>query len=65
MDTPSVYLKLTDDQQEWYEERAAILEYEAGLRRHLAEAEALRGLRGRIRAKFECIANTKDAALTQ
>jgi hypothetical protein len=31
--------------QEWYEERAAILEYEAGLPRAEAEAEALRLLR--------------------
>jgi hypothetical protein len=34
--------------QEWYDERAAILEYDAGLPRPAAEAEALRLLRAYV-----------------
>ena len=41
MTVRSVFLELSEDEQEWYEERAAILEYEAGLPRHIAEASAL------------------------
>lgn len=33
---------LTPDQREWYEERAAILEYDAGLSKYMSEADAER-----------------------
>ena len=34
--------KLTSEQKEFYEERAAIAEYDAGLSRYIAEQEAIR-----------------------
>ena len=52
MDTPppatrSVWLDLTADEREWFEERAAIIEHLAGAPRHWAEVLATQVLRER------------------
>ena len=41
-ETKQTYVFLNEDEQEYFEERAAILEYEAGLERARAEKEAWR-----------------------
>jgi hypothetical protein len=33
----SVWIELTENQREWLEERTAILEYDGGVPRHIAE----------------------------
>lgn len=38
-------LNLTEDENEYWEERAAILEYEHGMTREAAEKEAMRRIR--------------------
>ena len=48
-------MKLTQDQREEYEERAAILEYDGHLPRPLAEKEAMRLTLAKVKGKEEQI----------
>lgn len=51
--TPRQLAALHPADREWYEERAAILEYDGGLPRRLAEQHAYVAVQARARARWE------------
>jgi len=50
LDRCPVWIQFTEDRRKWVDDRAAILEYEVGMPRHMAEAQSRTWLQSGVAA---------------